>query len=652
MMPSEASYRARVAEQVRSISATLTQVIQGDLSAAARSIIPDGDFRDLCDRINAAIDAARTARGEFEKENLALAERVREEIEGLDRAAEALRAERLRKKEIQRRLGEGMAQVQVVREAMTLFLKKGESRDAGGLLLGAMMRQTSNPVGFLGLVDSRNTLRVLVGEGIAAGTSPVPISESGILRRAFRRGEAILSSDPAADFPRDILLNWIPGCRDFVLVPVQAKGEPLAVALVAGRSGKPSSDDLERLMTPALTLGVMLLSGRDLDRKKAAETRLLQSQKMEAVGRLAGGVAHDFNNLLTTILGHSESLLKKLNGQHALCQDLGEIKSAGEQAAWLTRQLLTFSRREPVRPKVLDLNDVVRDLGPVLRPLIGDDVALRTVLSSSPGTVRSDRGQILRLLTDLAVNARDSMPDGGSLTIQTSNVHLDSAFVEENPSAVEGPYVLLQIADTGAGIGPEALAHVFEPFFTTKDLGKGKGLGLATVHGIVKQSGGFAVVESAPGKGTTFQVYLPRVEGAPKQSKGSDVAPASRGGGTVLLVEDDPMVRRLVRETLKLNGYKVIEAGSGEEALSIFEKEKPAIDLLLTDLTMPGIGGRDVAQALLSRRAGLPVLYMSGYSEDMVFREGAQEPGTGFLSKPFSTGDLVSKVRSMLQTRT
>jgi two-component system, cell cycle sensor histidine kinase and response regulator CckA len=389
----------------------------------------------------------------------------------------------------------------------------------------------------------------------------------------------------------------------------------------------------------------------DLSERRRLEAQLRQAQKMELVGRLAGGVAHDFNNLLTAILGYSDTLLGKLSGQDFLLRDVEEIKAAGERAASLTSQLLAFSRKQPVQPVVLDLNTVVQSIKKMLRRLIGEDVGFQTVLASPLGSVLADKGQIDQILMNLAVNARDAMPCGGRLIIETGNVDLGPEFVRDHPGSSAGAHVMLRFSDSGTGMSKEVLSHLFEPYFTTKERGKGTGLGLATVYGIVKQSGGYVGVESEVGRGSTFRIYLPRVEesnGSTEDSSSTDIV---WGTGHVLLVEDEPMVRRLLKETLRIHGFTVIDAASAEEAIRIVQNEDPPLDLLITDLVMPGMGGRELAKHVSSRWPGLPTVFMSGYTEDMAFREGKPNPEAAFLPKPFSPSELLMIVRKTLCKR-
>jgi two-component system cell cycle sensor histidine kinase/response regulator CckA len=401
--------------------------------------------------------------------------------------------------------------------------------------------------------------------------------------------------------------------------------------------------------------GASLAIGMDVtERRRAeaalrhAEEQLRQAQKMEAVGRLAGGVAHDFNNLLTAILGSTELLLSGLEPASPLRQDAAEIKKAAERAAGLTRQLLAYSRRQVLQPEVLDLNRVVADMDRMLRRLIGEDVELVTTLAPDLGAVRADRGQLEQVLVNLVLNARDAMPRGGKLTLETTNTELDPGYVEDHTGAKAGPHVLLAVTDTGAGMDPETAAHLFEPFFTTKEVGKGTGLGLATVYGIVKQSDGYIMVYSEPGHGTTFKIYLPRVAAAEPAPPPALRPTVTRGSETVLVVEDEEAVRSLSRRALEAGGYTVLAAADGADAVRLVERYGGPIHLVLTDVVMPGMSGRELADRLVQRRPGLRVLYMSGYPGDAIVHRGALDPGTAFLQKPFMPDDLTRKVREVL----
>ncbi|HEY6552750.1 MAG TPA: ATP-binding protein [Vicinamibacteria bacterium] len=374
-----------------------------------------------------------------------------------------------------------------------------------------------------------------------------------------------------------------------------------------------------------------------------------QSQKMEALGRLAGAVAHDFNNLLGVISGYAELVGKQVTADARLSKYAADILKAAERAGSLTRQLLAFGRRQVLHPQVLNLNTVVGGMDAFLRRLIREDILFVTLLDEHLGLVKADPGQIEQVLMNLVVNARDAMPRGGRLTVETGNVELDAVSERTHPGIVPGPHVMLAVSDTGQGIRPEVMGRIFEPFFTTKDLGKGTGLGLATVHGIVEQSGGRVLVYSEPGHGTTFKVYLPRAlrtEPAPPSEPLELEAP--RGSETVLLVEDETLLRELVRECLQESGYAVIEARHAAHALERVESHAGPIDLLVTDVVMPGMSGRDLALRLQTSHPAMKVLYMSGYTDDAVVLHGVLEEKAAFLQKPFTTERLARKVRAVL----
>ncbi len=386
----------------------------------------------------------------------------------------------------------------------------------------------------------------------------------------------------------------------------------------------------------------------DLTDRLHLEQQLRQAQKMEAIGRLAGGVAHDFNNLLTVIIGYCQTLLQEIRPGDPLRADIELIRQAGGRAATLTKQLLAFSRRQILMPKVINLNSIVDDMLTMLERVLTEDVQLSAALDPALGHVKADPGQIEQIIMNLVVNARDAMPQGGKLTIETSNVQIKATH-QRSEFMVPGSYVLLSVSDTGCGMDPEVQAHIFEPFFTTKEMGKGTGLGLSTVYGIVKQSDGYIFVYSEPGHGTTFQIYLPRVEGStPWVPSGPALVEMPTGTETILLVEDEPNVRILARNTLKRQGYTVLEARHGIEALLLGTQHPEPIHLLLTDVVMPQMNGREVADRLLPVRNGMKVLFMSGYAEGAMVHQGLVGQGTGFLQKPFSLEDLTLKVRQAL----
>ena len=391
--------------------------------------------------------------------------------------------------------------------------------------------------------------------------------------------------------------------------------------------------------------------GIDITERLELEEQLRQSQKMEAIGRLAGGVAHDFNNLLTVISGYSDMIMRGLPADDPLHGSIEEVLKAASRATSLTNQLLAFSRRQVSQPKVLDLNALVANMDRMLRRVIGEHIELETVLTPGLGNVKADSGQLEQVIMNLAVNARDAMPEGGHLLIRTSNVDVARS-LRPHADVRPGSYVRLTIADSGKGMDAEIMVHLFEPFYTSKS-GKGTGLGLSTVYGIIKQSGGEIVVESEPGRGATFHIYLPKIAGAIEATKsaraGSGVL---TGTETVLLVEDEPGVRQLVREMLHRLGYTILEAGGGAEALRIFDQHQGSIDLLLTDVIMPHMSGRELAERLRLLRPSLKVLFISGYTDDMLAHHGMLEPNVYLLPKPFAPDELARKMREVLDMRT
>jgi two-component system, cell cycle sensor histidine kinase and response regulator CckA len=396
---------------------------------------------------------------------------------------------------------------------------------------------------------------------------------------------------------------------------------------------------------------MMLGVATDITPRRQLEEQLRQSQKMEAVGRLAGGIAHDFNNVLTAILGYSQILLSDLDSGDPRREDVQEIEHAAERAATLTRQLLAFSRRQVLQPKVLNLNDVVGNLDKFLRRLIGEDIDLRIRLSPQLWPVYADSGQMEQVLMNLAVNSRDAMPTGGKLTIETANVDLDEAYAQQHLTTIPGQYVMLAVSDTGAGMSKETMARVFEPFFTTKGAGQGTGLGLSTVYGIVKQSDGNIWVYSEPGQGSTFKIYLPHTTDA-----GESIRPARqdeadvRGSETILLVEDEGAVRTLAAKVLRGLGYHVLEARLGREAMEIGQAFQGPIELLLTDVIMPESSGSELARQMVTIRPAIRVLFMSGYTDEAIIHHGVLVANMSYLQKPFTPDILARKVREVLDT--
>jgi nitrogen-specific signal transduction histidine kinase len=398
------------------------------------------------------------------------------------------------------------------------------------------------------------------------------------------------------------------------------------------------------------SIGDLVALAIAVEEQKRTEEALLQAQKMESIGRLAGGVAHDFNNLLTAILGYTELAEASLDVQDEARAYLEPIQHAAERAANLTAQLLAFARKQTIAPRVISLNDHILAVSKLLRRLIGEDIELHTLLQPDLGRVRVDPGQFEQVLVNLAVNARDAMPRGGSLTMETRNVRLDAADAPADPDFLPGDYVLIAVSDTGTGMSETVQQHLFEPFFTTKEAGKGTGLGLSTCSSIIQQAGGYIRVDSEPGHGTTFNIYLPQV--APEAE--TAVAPTRevpRGSETLLVVEDEEVVREMTVAALRSQGYTVLAAGTGQDALELAQQETGDIPLLVTDVVMPQMSGGQLAEALHAFRPAMRVLYLSGYEEEAIMHHYIQKAGVSFLQKPFTPGALARKVREILDTR-
>jgi signal transduction histidine kinase len=495
------------------------------------------------------------------------------------------------------------------------------------------------------------------------------LSEWGYEVWAVANGEAAWDALHRPGAPRLAIIDWMmpamegpelcrrlratqAGRSVYVIILTSKEGRADAVAgLQAGADDfvrKPF--DREELQA-RLNVGVRIIGLQEelAEKVKLLEIALSGAQKMEAVGRLAGGVAHDFNNLLTVILGTCELIGLTPQEDTGLAEQLQTIKAAGERGVALTRQLLAFSRRQILQPRTIRLNDVVHDLGKLLPRLTGAQIELVLHLDPDLGYVHADPGQIEQVIMNFAVNARDAMPAGGTLTIETQNADGIEAGDDLGCVHDSGPYVRLSVRDTGHGMDEETKKHVFEPFFTTKEPGKGTGLGLATVYGIVKQSGGFLELDSSPGNGATFSVFLPRVVAA-TVLPGLDSLPVMRHGSgeTILLVEDEQPVRILVKEMLRTSNYHVLEAIDGRHALDVYAKHLGRIDLLVTDLVMPRMGGRVLAEQLTQVNPALKVLFMSGYTDDLTVRQNLEGTGHSYLQKPFGTAALTAKIRAVL----
>ncbi len=482
---------------------------------------------------------------------------------------------------------------------------------------------------------------------------PVPV-HSGPASRAIKTGNAIVYNEYLKELnPKRIVHIGLEEDSDTpqsaLIAPMTIMGRTIGTIEVQSHQLGAYTREHTTAMHMAANLAANAIENvRLLNIEREKEEQLRQSQKMEAVGQLAGGIAHDFNNLLTAITGYSQLTLRGLHPQDPLRGNIEEIKKAGDRAASLTRQLLAFSRKQVLQPKVLDLNAVVSEIEKMLQRLIGENIELRTVLAPELGSIRGDPGQIEQVIMNLAVNARDAMENGGKLTIETQNVCLDEAF-SQHLAAIPGSYVMLAVCDTGIGMDEQTQKRIFDPFFTTKELGKGTGLGLSTVYGIVKQSGGNIWIHSEVGQGTIFKIYLPRVEEEVEEYKITQESPeALQGRETILLAEDEDIVRHLVRDLLKSSGYQVLEAANGGAALLLCERHPGPIQLMITDVVMPEMSGRELKDRLAHIRPEMKVLFMSGYTDDTIVRHGILESEIAFLQKPFTPNALALKVREVL----
>lgn len=491
--------------------------------------------------------------------------------------------------------------------------------------------------------QSEQRLRTFVD----AAFESLAITENGVIVDANARLAELMHA-PLEDLVGRPVMDFVaPDARGSVASHLAMSGYQLYEHTALRADGTVFPVEVQAKTLEAEGRQIRVTALRDATARKNLEEQLRQAQRMESVGRLAGGIAHDFNNLLTVILSTVKFLSEVPRAQEDL-QDLAQIEAAAERAAELTQHLLAFARRQIVKPMVIDLNELARNLDRMLRRLLGEDVTLVTNLASQLGCIRADPGRIEQVLMNLVVNARDAMETGGTLTIETANVHLDDAHAALHPDAAPGPHVMLSVGDTGSGMDESTMAHIFEPFFTTKSVAKGTGLGLATCYGIIRQCGGSIRVTSTLGKGTTFCVYMPRAE-----APGTVIAPAlpavaCDGTETVLVVEDDDLVRRVAVRTLRLKGYVVHEAGSPKQALEVFGELGGTMDLLVTDVVMTGMSGKELADRMQGTCSALRVIYTSGYAEDTIVHHGVVDAGVNFLAKPYLPEQLARRAREVL----
>lgn len=553
--------------------------------------------------------------------------------------------------------------------------------DAAALLEGRQRDLQDLAAGLERRVQERTAELERANAALAAEVAERRRAEEG-LADANRRLEAVIDASPLAIIGLDLegnVLGWNRAAEElFGWKAAEVMGKPLPVVPEegesafraflegAGRGEVLTAHDTQRRRKDGTLVDVRVwtapLTGpdgkirgqialvADVTQQRKLEQQFAQAQKMEAIGRLAGGVAHDFNNVITVVSGYGHMILEGVQNDPVLREAAEEVLRSADRAAGLASQLLAFSRRQMIQPRVLDLNSLVANMEKMLGRVIGEDIELKTVLRPGVAPVRADPGQIEQVVMNLAVNARDAMPGGGKLIIETANTTLDETYMGTHSGVRPGAYVMLAVSDTGTGMDEETRAHLFEPFFTTKEKGKGTGLGLSTVYGIVKQHGGEIWVYSERGRGTTFKIYLPQMarEEGRERAEAEQAAPAKHGTEQVLLVEDEEGVRRLIRDILEQRGYKVTEAASGEHALEILQGDHADLQLLVTDVVMPRMSGKQLAEAAVLLRPNLRVLFLSGYTDEVVVDHGVLQPGANFLQKPFTPETLARKVREVL----
>jgi PAS domain S-box-containing protein len=571
------------------------------------------------------------------------------------------------RKRAQKSLQEKSRQLQALNEAMTAFLEQQDWKRASAIILKNALELTESEYGFIGVVVAGPVLRILAHQGLlwdqavnrkfydkametyeGKGYLEFP-NLNNLFGSVITSGKTVVSNEPSIDSRSGgNLPAGHPPLHHFLGVPILYGNSLLGMIGVANRQAGYTSVEEEKLQFLSQTACVLYQSYQQGERETQLQQELLQSQKIEAIGRLAGGVAHDFNNVLMAISGYCELISLKLPPSDPLQKDVAEILKASDQGGALTKQLLAFSRKQVLVPKVIDLNDTISRMEPMLRRLIREDVELITLLGSQLANVKADPGQLEQVILNLAVNARDAMPSGGKLIVETANVVLDNFHASANLEPISGQFVMLSVADSGVGMDDETKAHIFEPFFTTKEKGKGTGLGLSTVYGIVKQSGGYVFVESELGQGTIVRIYLPSVEEEAQTMKVLQHSPTIKGGRTILVVDDNKSVLNVISSYLRSHGYSVLAAGHAQEALELSAQQEGEIDLLITDVVMPQISGRELARQLTENRKETKVLFISGYSDEAVAQQGELKKGSTFLQKPISLHALLSKVAELL----
>lgn len=570
-------------------------------------------------------------------------------------------------KRVEDKLLQKTNQLQTITDALGSFLETASWRRANESLLKGALAQSQSLYGFAGVVVEGPALRILAHEGLVWSQDTNrefyedalrTYEQAGYLEfkdfnnlfgRVITTGKPVLSNDCHNDSKSGGIPAGHPPLNSFLGVPIIEGSQVIGIIGVANRPGGYTAFEQEHLRVLAQTAGVLFDAYRRQQHEESLEAQLRQAQKMEAVGRLAGGVAHDFNNLLTVIKGYSQMLTDSPLPEPAM-QPLGEIEKAVDRAVSLTRQLLAFSRRQVLQPKIFDVNALIKNIEPMVQRLVGEDIELQSLCEANPATIKADVGQIEQVIMNLVVNARDAMPQGGQLIIRTATVQLSEKDTRAWTGLLPGRFVLISVTDTGCGMDASIRAHIFEPFFTTKEAGKGTGLGLSTVYGIIHQSGGAVEVASRAGRGTTFSIHLPLSLETPGEEPAIETSAPVAAGKTILLIEDDPMVRDLTSRMLNRSGYEVLQASNGAEALEQCRVFSRPIHLALSDVVMPGLSGPETVLRLKSIRPGMKALFMSGYIGDTIAQHGIRESGLTFLEKPFTPASLDQKVAEALRT--
>jgi len=591
----------------------------------------------------------------FKQYNEALIRKLEDKLVELESAKARLECEVAERKRAEEALALHGRRVQALLDLH--LLSYAEESQVLDYVLSACLRMTQSEYSFIGTMDETESVmticrwseRVTVECALPSRPVEYPIRTAGLWGECVRQRKPVIYNDYHAPHScKKGLPEGHVAIDRFAAVPVLDGSRIVAVAAVANKAQEYTNEDTDALSTLLHKMWEILLRQRREREREVLEEQYRQAQKMEAVGQLAGGIAHDFNNILQAMVGYSSLLLDRLPEQDETHEFAEEIAHGAQRAAALTRQLLAFSRRQILVMEDLDLNDVIHGLAKMIQRIIGEDIEVRFVEGHGLGNVHADRGQMEQVLLNLCVNARDAMPEGGALTIETEDVTINSEYCDVHTWATPGQYVLLSVTDTGCGMDTEIQAHIFEPFFTTKEVGKGTGLGLATVYGIVRQHQGMVQVYSEVGTGTTFKVYLPSVERFAKTTRSTVAEPARGGDETVLVAEDDEALRKLAARILEEAGYTVLLATNGQEALDIFEQHASGIGLLLLDVVMPRMGGKAVYDVLRDRHPHLRFLFSSGYSTNAINGDFVPKEGVELIQKPYAPDVLLRKVREVL----